>query len=603
MASGSTSSRAQLERDHLQKKAKEQFLMFTRVLMKYLEQKDPQMHTRARHVIRECAEKSKKKEQGYESVTASMKTRLRATVGEQYWKRAEDYLTHFQQKMQERKAAAGSSSASSMPSLTSSKAPPQIQQQQQQQQQLKQQQASQQPSQGQAQAQSAAAMQAQLAERQLNERRARERVAEQERQKKELERTKAADEALRKQRQQAAEKMRQHQEAAAKMNQARETTKLQMQSLKAQTEQQRAAAGVAATEQQRAAAAAAAPSTAPKRQGEPSSSKRKASSTSSVTSTNSSTAVAAAVARATSVRPVAEVEAPPREYTEFLEMIDHAVDYDWTTAGLLLGNKADVDLNVEQRTLLYGNSVPKIAPDHKICRGWNDRNILSARAAWAKVRLPELEREIKESKSATPVVAGISLPREAADSAKVKTTWLNEERAETDTTLALLSEATEIYVKQVLEKALVCARQRENLDGIRLWHAQHSTSKPPLGLRVGCDVTRQVALAAGNAARIVQRMEEAFERNPAQKSDLSDPEVLADAASMGDLACRPKLATGAEKAAYQAKRSFEVSGGKDAGSPPFGRVPKQAKIMALDFERGMELTTQRPPRFTTFNFL
>jgi hypothetical protein len=98
-------------------------------------------------------------------------------------------------------------------------------------------------------------------------------------------------------------------------------------------------------------------------------------------------------------------------------------------------------------------------------------------------------------------------------------------------------------------------------------------------------------------------MEEALDRNPAAKRDLSDPEVLADATSMGDLACRPKLATGAEKAAYQAKRSFEISGGKDAGSPPLGRVPKQAKIMAHDFERGMELTTQRPPRFATFHFL
>ena len=35
--------------------------MFTRVLMKYLEQKDPAMHARAKSVIRECAEKNKAK--------------------------------------------------------------------------------------------------------------------------------------------------------------------------------------------------------------------------------------------------------------------------------------------------------------------------------------------------------------------------------------------------------------------------------------------------------------------------------------------------------------------------------------------------------------
>ena len=77
------------------KRRKERFLMFTRVLMKYLEQKDPPMHIRAKQIIRECAERNKRKEMGYESVTASMHNRLRATVGEVYWKRAESYLSHF----------------------------------------------------------------------------------------------------------------------------------------------------------------------------------------------------------------------------------------------------------------------------------------------------------------------------------------------------------------------------------------------------------------------------------------------------------------------------------------------------------------------------
>jgi hypothetical protein len=41
--------------DH--KSRKEQFLMFTRVLMKYLDKQDPNMHTHAKQVIRECAQK------------------------------------------------------------------------------------------------------------------------------------------------------------------------------------------------------------------------------------------------------------------------------------------------------------------------------------------------------------------------------------------------------------------------------------------------------------------------------------------------------------------------------------------------------------------
>ena len=69
--------------------------MFTRVLMKYLEQKDPSMHSRAKVVIKECAERNKNGDPQYASLTTSMQTRLRNEVGEVYWKKAEDYLNHF----------------------------------------------------------------------------------------------------------------------------------------------------------------------------------------------------------------------------------------------------------------------------------------------------------------------------------------------------------------------------------------------------------------------------------------------------------------------------------------------------------------------------
>lgn len=76
-------------------------LMFTRVLMKYLEQKDPTMHARAKDVIRECTDKHKYKDPEYQSLAMAMQPRLRATVGEKYWKIANDYFNHFiRQKMQ-----------------------------------------------------------------------------------------------------------------------------------------------------------------------------------------------------------------------------------------------------------------------------------------------------------------------------------------------------------------------------------------------------------------------------------------------------------------------------------------------------------------------
>jgi hypothetical protein len=69
--------------------------MFTRVLMKYLEQCDPNMHAAVKAIIKECYEKNKSGDPQFRSLTMSMKARLRSTVGELYWKKAHDYLDHF----------------------------------------------------------------------------------------------------------------------------------------------------------------------------------------------------------------------------------------------------------------------------------------------------------------------------------------------------------------------------------------------------------------------------------------------------------------------------------------------------------------------------
>ena len=84
------------------RKAKYQILMFTRVLMKYLEKRDPEMYARAKIVIRECVEKNRKKEQGFESDTVMMK-KLRNTVGERNWVHAECFLRHLQKKFLEQR--------------------------------------------------------------------------------------------------------------------------------------------------------------------------------------------------------------------------------------------------------------------------------------------------------------------------------------------------------------------------------------------------------------------------------------------------------------------------------------------------------------------
>jgi len=67
------------------------------------------MHARAKQVIKECYERNKAGDAAYKSLTQSMKTRLRASVGETYWKKAHDYLAHFFKQKQLQQQGPGAS--------------------------------------------------------------------------------------------------------------------------------------------------------------------------------------------------------------------------------------------------------------------------------------------------------------------------------------------------------------------------------------------------------------------------------------------------------------------------------------------------------------
>jgi len=184
------------------------------------------------------------------------------------------------------------------------------------------------------------------------------------------------------------------------------------------------------------------------------------------------------------------------------------------------------------------------------------------------------------------------------------TDWFNEERASEDKVLALLSEATELYLKSVLEGAVGAARRRQNLDGVRLWHRQHTTNgdkssgatsgtassssvpgtfgqpsdgAAPLCLRLGCDVRRQAALAEGNAAKTVQRMEEALARSAKDSTsrNLRDDGTLYGAVSMADLARRPKLARAAAKLMSMPSVSLKYLGGREAALRLLEEFPRR----------------------------
>ena len=560
--------RAAMEREL--RRQKERFLMFTRVLMKYLEQKDPSMHQKAKIIIKDCADRNKRQEPGYESVTSSMRERLKNLVGEQYWKRAESYLKHFLEQ-KSRPGASGSSGPSTNASATtqsrvptaSAPAPSNISRQQQ---------LTEQENQRKLQAAQATSSSSQSKP-----------AVQQSRP------TPATVPAIANLRQEISAKKQALSSAAS-------TTSSNATPTAANTASSAGGKGITPKSGKKAPSA--------KRKSATTTSPPAASRKTSTTPTATSTAAAApapattvTAAAAAPVPPPKQEEVPPREYNELMEMVDHAVDYDWTTSGMLLGSKTHLQLTEEQRNLLYSEA-PESHPlsAEPPLKGWGKRNVVTARVAWARVRLRKQTQKPK-----APVVADglLSLPAgksSTSSDAPPLFAWVNEETAEEDAALCMLSEGCQLYLKSMLEKAIHCARQRQNLDGIRLWHEQHSSgdneTKPPLSLRLGCDVTRQVAQAVGNAAMTCKRMEQALERQsgvPARARILRD-ETLREASSMSDLGMRPKLAKGVEHADYHAKRSFEIFGGKGASDPPFGRVPKQAKLEPIDFVMGSSFT-------------
>jgi len=566
-----------LERDAAAKKQKERFLIFTRVLMKYLEQKDPALHLQVKQIIKDCAEKNRRKMPGYESVTNSMHIQLKKVVSENYWKRAEAYLDHFLKE----KAKAGSQSAQQ---LTDKK---------------KQQQAAQ-----------AASMQ---------------RKRQQQQQQQNLD-TASSLTAL----QSDLQKQREKLDAAAKRSAAAAASK------KSSSSSQPTAAPAAAAKQP-------APAKTTKGKGgkRASSHSRK----SSVSSTGSSQQPAAAAETRPAAAP-APPAAPPKTtvlHHQLMEQVDNATNFDWTVAGSILGQETQWLLTEEQHKLIYDSKATVVSGSSNAATeaaldgapppplvgqafplvGWSRRNVISTRVAWARTRLREQQQA---SSTESAALGGGALPviRGAAENLKItveppdvppgnmtaeptaaaSTDWFNEETAEQDQVLAVLSEGAELYLKSVLEKALHCARQRQNVDGIRLWHQQYTPTfpssssssspqhhrPPPLSLRLGCDVQRQVAQAAGNAAATCQRMEEALERQATRVSErdrVLNQETLAAVGSMAEASLRPKLAQAVPAADQEAKRNFDVHGGRDAENPPFGRLPKKAKLEVIDFQKGM----------------
>jgi len=271
-------------------------------------------------------------------------------------------------------------------------------------------------------------------------------------------------------------------------------------------------------------------------------------------------------------------------YAEAMEELDGPVTHVFTSAADLLSTQhlPDVNIDEEQEALLYGPFSSGDAPTKPsksmlteakesigksdTFQGWGQRNILSASVSWVRIR--RFNETIAKGKE------------------KLLPKWEGEEAAERDITCTLLSEATQIYIRRILEEAVSSARERGNLDLMRIWHLQYGPKRPPLALQLGCDITRQIKLATGNVATTVQKMEEALLNSPAShiQSSALEHDVISHSTCMEELSIRLHDDKAIFNARSCAKRNYEFYGGKESGSGdhPFGPIPKKNKVTVRD---------------------
>jgi len=72
--------------------------LFCKQNERYLEQRNGAMHAKAKAVIKECYEKNKSCDPDIRFLPNSLKVRLRATVGELYWNKAERHWVQLETK-------------------------------------------------------------------------------------------------------------------------------------------------------------------------------------------------------------------------------------------------------------------------------------------------------------------------------------------------------------------------------------------------------------------------------------------------------------------------------------------------------------------------
>jgi hypothetical protein len=77
---------------------KEDDLLFIRILLQFLEIRDPIMHTRAKKICKDSVDRHNHQEAGYENVTDAMMSRLKNVVDKESWGEAQLYMKKYHSK-------------------------------------------------------------------------------------------------------------------------------------------------------------------------------------------------------------------------------------------------------------------------------------------------------------------------------------------------------------------------------------------------------------------------------------------------------------------------------------------------------------------------
>jgi hypothetical protein len=80
------------DNDKMTTDQKRLFIVFTKVLLRYLQKKDPVAYLLARQTIREAVDHERRSTASNTCPVSRMKRRLEVLVSKEHWKKAEDYL-------------------------------------------------------------------------------------------------------------------------------------------------------------------------------------------------------------------------------------------------------------------------------------------------------------------------------------------------------------------------------------------------------------------------------------------------------------------------------------------------------------------------------